>query len=108
MQTTDNQAAIKVRFIQIFMHNAQKHFTISISLTPEQDRNNRQIGDINSLLSIASSSKFGSTNEFPIGKFGLRFKSVFQYADRSEIYDDDSRFAIVNYIVPEEIASDHP
>ena len=112
LQNADDQGATHVRFILeenglIFIHNAIRHFTISNPETHDADREKGKLGDVNSLLSIASSSKFGRTNEFPIGKFGLGFKSVFQYTDRPEIYDDDFRFAIEKYIVPQEIDSDH-
>lgn len=92
----------------IFIHNAPRHFTITNPSSHEEDRKAGKLGDVNSILSIASSSKTGKLEEVPIGKFGLGFKSVFLYTDQPKIYDDNFRFSISHYIVPDLIDSDHP
>lgn len=74
-----------VRFILsrdslIFVHNAPRHFTITNPETHEMDQKEGCLGDINSIVSIAFSAKRGrKDNNIRIGKFGIGFKSVFQY-----------------------------
>lgn len=111
LQNADDQGATYAKFMLhdnelLFVHNAPKHFTISNPDTHKQDYEAGCLGDINSILSIASSSKSERTDEIPIGKFGLGFKSVFVYTDCPEIYDDNFRFRITDFIVPELIDCD--
>lgn len=113
LQNADDQGATYAKFILkkdevIFVHNAPKHFTITDPKTHEEDKANGRLGNLNSILSIASSSKSNVTNEIPIGKFGLGFKSVFIYTDRPCIYDENIRFSITDFIVPNLIDTDHP
>ena len=113
LQNADDQGAIYARFILkkdevIFVHNAPRHFTITDPDTHEEDKKNGRLGNINSILSIASSSKSNRPDEIPIGKFGLGFKSVFLYTDSPCIYDKNIRFSITDFIVPNLIACDHP
>lgn len=113
LQNADDQGATYAKFILkkdevIFVHNAPKHFTITDPNTHEEDKANGRLGNINSILSIASSSKSGQTDEIPIGKFGLGFKSVFLYTDYPCIYDENIRFSITDFIVPNLIDTDHP
>lgn len=113
IQNADDQKATYIKFILshdrlIFIHNAKKHFTISNPKTHKDDRLKGKLGDVNSILSIASSSKTGKVDDFPIGKFGLGFKSVFQYTDCPRIYDENFRFSITDYIVPNLLETDHP
>lgn len=75
----------------IFKHNGTKHFDV----TPLDAK---EVGDINSITGIGNSSKIDTQNK--IGKFGVGFKSVFQYTDAPEIYDDTYCFKIENYIIP--------
>ena len=75
----------------IFKHNGTKHFDV----TPLEAK---EVGDINSITGIGNSSKTDTQNK--IGKFGVGFKSVFQYTDTPEIYDDTYCFKIENYIIP--------
>ena len=91
----------------IFTHNGTKHFDV----TPlDSDK----IGDINSITGFGFSSKVEDlSNEQEIstqkiGKFGVGFKSVFQYTDTPEIYDDTYCFKIENYIVPILLDRDNP
>lgn len=84
LQNADDQGATCANFFLhkdelIFVHNAPKHFTITDPATHVADRDAGRLGDVNSILSIASSSKTGRKDEVPIGKFGLGFKSVFLY-----------------------------
>lgn len=114
LQNADDQGATRARFILsrdflIFVHNALRHFTITNPETHEVDQKEGRLGDINSIVSIAFSAKQGrKDNNVRIGKFGIGFKSVFQYTTRPEIYDDGVRFFIEDYILPELIEHDHP
>lgn len=84
----------------IFRHNGKIRFTI----TDENDSSIKP-GHINSITSIGDSSK-SESNGNKIGKFGVGFKSVFQYSDVPEIYDDNFWFKIDSYIVPTLVESD--
>jgi len=87
----------------IFKHNGTKRFDV----TPLNDD---ITGDINSITGIGNSSKDGMMidTQNKIGKFGVGFKSVFQYTDTPEIYDDTYCFKIENYIIPTLLNNDHP
>ena len=113
LQNADDQGATHAKFLLtrhelVFIHNAPRHFSISNPKTHAEDKEAGRLGDVNSILSIASSSKTGRHDEVPIGKFGLGFKSVFVYTDRPEIYDDNIRFSISHFIVPDLLSCDHP
>ncbi|MEM8523754.1 MAG: AAA domain-containing protein [Bacteroidota bacterium] len=105
LQNADDVNATKVRFrLQAeglyFIHNGTKHFTI----TPP---NSIPTGDVNAITSIGFSSK--RQDEFKIGKFGVGFKSVFQYTSTPHIYDPNMAFRIRDFIVPEWLEEkDHP
>lgn len=102
LQNADDQGVTMVRFILIFVHNAPRHFTITNPETHETDRKEGRFGDINSIVFIAFSAKQGKKeNNIRIGKFGIGFKSVFQYTTKPEIYDDGVWFSIEDYILPE-------
>lgn len=82
----------------IFKHNGKKHFNITqTGIKPP--------GDINAITGIGNSTKKDTSNK--IGKFGVGFKSVFQYTKAPEIYDDIFKFKIENYIVPTLLENDH-
>ncbi len=105
LQNADDAVATEVQIVlkpelMLFKHNGCKHFNI----TPEDVE---PVGDINSITGIGDSSKAEDTQN-KIGKFGVGFKSVFQYTDTPEIYDDVFKFKIENYIVPCLLQSDHP
>lgn len=96
----------------LFKHNGTKHFDI----TPESDdqldddyipeNDDQPIGDINAITGIGNSNKENNQNK--IGKFGVGFKSVFQYTDTPEIYDDTFKFKIEHLIIPTLIEEDYP
>ncbi len=111
LQNADDAKATKARFVLsesglIFAHNGKVHFSITNpdSEREEKDRIRGKLGHINSITSIGSSSK--SADE--IGKFGIGFKSVFQYTDTPHIYDPPYTFKINDYIVPQLLEKDHP
>lgn len=113
LQNADDQGATNSKFILrrdglIFIHDAPKQFSISDPATHEEDSKAGRLGDINSIVSIGSSTKIGQIDEVKIGKFGVGFKSVFQYTSRPEIYDDNVRFFIEDYIIPGLLDEDHP
>ena len=100
LQNADDANATEVYVVLkqdrlIFKHNGTKHFDV----TPlDADK----VGDINSITGIGNSSKTGDSldTQNKIGKFGVGFKSVFQYTDTPEIYDDTFCFKIENFIIP--------
>ena len=101
LQNADDASAISARFVLekehlIFAHNGTRLFSISNPDTEESDYENGILGDINSITSIAQSSK----TESSIGKFGVGFKAVFQYTETPYIYDPNYRFKIERFIVP--------
>ncbi len=113
LQNADDHGAVNSKFILrrdglIFMHDAPKHFTITNPATHEEDFETGRLGDINSIVSIGASTKIGQPEQVKIGKFGVGFKSVFQYTTRPEIYDDNVSFYIEDYIIPGLLNEDHP
>lgn len=102
LQNADDAKATEVQFEiraheLLFAHNGTRHFTIS-SVESEN-------GDVNAITAVANSNKQTAS----IGKFGVGFKSVFQYTDAPWIYDRDFCFRIDNFIVPvllEEVPAD--
>jgi hypothetical protein len=87
-----------------FQHNGSIHFTISDPLHEARDGRVGCLGHLNSITSIAHSSK----NEASIGKFGVGFKAVFQYTKSPYIYDPRIRFRIERFIVPVALEDDLP
>lgn len=109
LQNADDACATNARFILekdrlIFAHNGTRHFSITDPSKEEQDSENKKLGDINAITSIANSSKTGAS----IGKFGVGFKAVFQYTSTPHIYDPDFRFKIDRFIVPIKLDDDYP
>lgn len=105
LQNADDAEATEVNIILtktslIFKHNGKIRF----SITDENDTSIKP-GHINSITSIGDSTK-AESNGNKIGKFGVGFKSVFQYTDVPNIYDDNFWFKIENYIVPTLLNSD--
>lgn len=97
LQNADDAQATSAKFILrkdglIFVHNGTRHFNI----TDRKDKSVK-LGDINAIVNIGHNAKNGVNT---IGKFGVGFKSVFQYTEAPEIYDDTFKFRIDNYIVP--------
>jgi len=85
-----------------FTHNGSVRFTVSNPQNEEADTNNRTLGHINAITSIANSNK----TEASIGKFGVGFKAVFQYTQTPHIYDPKIRFKIERFIVPHMLDAD--
>ncbi len=107
LQNADDTGATKVKFMLekdrlIFKHNGTRRFSIS---DPNDENNTLQLGDINSITSIGNSTKQEEQNT--IGKFGVGFKSVFQYTSTPEIYDRDFCFRIEELVVPVLIDEDY-
>ncbi len=106
LQNADDARATEAHFELhndklIFKHNGLKKFSISNPDTEEDDRNNGKLGDLNSITSIAFSTK-NDTDESgnSIGKFGIGFKSVYTYTESPEIYDKTMCFRIEQKIIP--------
>ena len=112
LQNADDAGATYAKFALypdkvVFVHNGSRHFSITDYRTEADDAQNHCLGDINAITSVGNSSK--RTNDDvgkTIGKFGIGFKSVFQYTSTPEIYDDNFSFRIERFFVPCEISSD--
>ena len=105
LQNADDAGATQVSIILksdtlYFKHNGTERFSVT-------SKNHVGVpGHINSITGIGNTAKDNAeTNK--IGKFGVGFKSVFQYTDCPEIYDDAFKFKIENYIIPILIDHDH-
>ncbi len=101
LQNADDAKATEVRITlsdeqMTFIHNGTVPFSIS---DPDNEEKRQNIGHLNAITSIGTSSKQGGNS---IGKFGVGFKSVFQYTDTPHVEDDLFSFRIVDYIVPVE------
>lgn len=97
LQNADDVNATYVRFKLreeglYFIHNGTIPFTVTAP-------NQAPTGHINAITSIGDSSKKETT--YKIGKFGVGFKSVFQYTTTPHIYDPTVSFRIRELIVPE-------
>ncbi|MFK7982581.1 MAG: DEAD/DEAH box helicase [Saprospiraceae bacterium] len=97
LQNADDVNATYVRFKLreeglYFIHNGTVPFTVTAP-------NQTPTGHINAITSIGDSSKKEAT--YKIGKFGVGFKSVFQYTTTPHIYDPNVSFCIRDLIVPE-------
>ena len=117
IQNADDAEATKIHFALyddkiVFRHNGKKHFSISDVDNEAEDQEKGNLGDINSILAVGLSSKdnekIENANKPKIGKFGVGFKSVFQYTDTPIIYDQSFRFKITDYIVPNWLEEDYP
>lgn len=100
LQNADDAGATNVRIllsadVLYFIHDGVVPFSIT---DVDKELTGESIGHLNAITSIGASSKSGTNT---IGKFGVGFKSVFQYTDVPHIEDDGFCFKIVNYIVPE-------
>lgn len=94
IQNADDTGATNVEFILekdrlLFKHNGHP-FSMS---------------DVKSIVSIGNSTKQEEQNT--IGKFGVGFKSVFQYTSTPKIYDRDFYFGIKELVIPFLIDEDH-
>lgn len=109
LQNADDAKATSARFVLhkdklIFAHNGTRRFSVSNPATEAEDSAKNALGDINAITSIANSNK----REASIGKFGVGFKSVFQYTTTPHIYDPNIFFKIDRFIVPTKIGEDFP
>lgn len=109
LQNADDAIATTARFVLepdrlIFAHNGKRHFSVSDPETEASDSESGALGDINSITSIANSSKTGAS----IGKFGVGFKAVFQYTATPHVFDPNVCFRIDRFIVPTLLYSDFP
>lgn len=109
LQNADDACATRARFILeenrlIFAHNGSRHFSVSNPANEDVDSENKTLGDINAITSIANSNKTGAS----IGKFGVGFKAVFQYTQTPHIYAPNFKFKIERFIVPIMLTDDFP
>lgn len=105
IQNADDTAATDVKILLfkdklVFKHNGKRQFSIT-----DAREQTGVIGDINAITSVGCSTK--EDEEQAIGKFGVGFKSVFQYTDTPSIYDDTFWFKIENYIIPTLLENDN-
>ena len=105
LQNADDAEAtsIHIRLLKkglLFKHNGKTRFHVSNPETVVDDKKNGKLGGVNSITSIGFSTKNDNSSENKIGKFGIGFKSVFQYTKTPHIYDGNICFKITDYIVP--------
>ena len=112
LQNADDAGAKSAQFLLkedclVFIHNGTKNFTISDpdSKSIKEDQKLGRYGDINAITAICFSSKKDESNK--VGKFGVGFKSVFQYTTSPHIYDPNIRFKIEDYIIPIKLDKDY-
>lgn len=110
LQNADDAGASEARFELeedrlLFFHNGTRHFSITNPASENEDYAKGQIGDVNAICAIGGSAKKDEKNS--IGKFGVGFKSVFQYTLRPEIYDPEFSFCIEDFLIPRLIEHDH-
>lgn len=79
-----------------FSHNGKVKFSITDPENEFRDTRQNRLGHINSICSVGNSTK----TEQDIGKFGLGFKSVFQFTQTPMIMEGDLQFKIERFIVP--------
>ena len=92
-----------------FTHNGSRRFEVTNPETEGEDYDNHALGDVNAITGIGLSSKPDSNKKGnAIGKFGMGFKSIFQYTTTPEIYDPNIAFRIERQIVPKRIDHDYP
>lgn len=109
LQNADDAKATSARFELftdklIFAHNGTHRFSVSDPKTEDSDQKSGKLGDINAICAVGGSSK---TEGNSIGKFGIGFKSVFQYTSTPYIYDPNIFFKIENFIVPSLLDGDY-
>lgn len=112
LQNADDAGAKNARFILysdklVFAHDGARHFSVTNPDTEEQDTKDGRLGDLNAITSIANSNKAGEKTGNKIGKFGVGFKSVFQYTVSPMIFDPGMKFRIDRFIVPTELDEDY-
>lgn len=96
-------------FIFELLQNAEDVFATSVTFKLESDKlifehngsRKFDLNDIDSITNIGNSKKKDEGN--PIGKFGIGFKSVFEYTASPEIHSGDYHFKIEDLVVPKVI-----
>lgn len=109
LQNADDAGAKSARFILnknelVFIHDGKQEFTISDPNNEDADSDARKLGHINSITSVANSSK----TDAEIGKFGVGFKAVFGYTQTPRIYNPSLFFRLDRKIIPTEMTEDFP
>ncbi|SFT27600.1 sacsin N-terminal ATP-binding-like domain-containing protein [Mucilaginibacter polytrichastri] len=105
LQNADDAKASKARLELkkdgiLFTHNGKINFTIT---NPEYEREQDAApGHINAITAFSLSGKRDKPVS-SIGKFGIGFKSIFQYTNTPHIYNPPYCFKIEQFIVPHEI-----
>jgi hypothetical protein len=107
LQNADDARATSASFVLTrdglaFKHDGETRFSISDPATEDADSASGALGHVNAITSIANSNKTAAS----IGKFGVGFKSVFQYTKTPHIYDPAFCFRIERFIVPRLLDSD--
>ena len=108
LQNADDAKATEVeielyRDRLVFTHNGTERFTLSDYDKAEEDRKTGSLGHINAIVAIGFSNKTKNNDntEKKIGKFGLGFKSVYNYTDNPHIYDDPYCFKMDRDFIPD-------
>lgn len=105
LQNADDAKATKVRLELkpngvLFTHNGKVSFSVT---NPDYEReDDTPPGHINAITAFSLSAKKDDIKN-QIGKFGIGFKSVFQYTNTPYIYNPPYCFKIEKFIVPREI-----
>lgn len=108
IQNADDVQATKARFHLkregiLFAHNGKISFTIT---NPDVERNDGvKPGHINAITTFSLSTKKEEI-ENKIGKFGIGFKSVFQYTSTPHVYNPPFNFKIEEFMIPQLIEKD--
>ena len=111
LQNADDAKAKDAKFILkkdslFFIHNGTEKFSITDVDNEAEDTKNKTLGHVNSICSIGNTTKTFNPNnptttfEQKIGKYGIGFKSVFEYTSSPVIQDDNFNFCIENLFVP--------
>lgn len=114
IQNADDAGATEATFdVQddrlVFRHNGTRRFEVTNPETEGEDYDNHTLGDVNAITGIGLSSKPEENKKGnSIGKFGMGFKSIFQYTNTPEIYDPNVAFRIERQIVPRQMEHDYP
>ena len=110
LQNADDAGATSAKFTLeedrlVFTHNGTRHFSISDVYNERDDKKKGCLGDLNAITSVGQSNKIDPAK---IGKFGMGFKSVFQYTNTPYIFEPYFKLRIVEYMVPEWLNEDFP
>ena len=103
IQNADDAEATEIYIVLekdclLFKHNGSEHFNVT-------DIGQKPRGHINSITGYATGKEDAGLNK--IGKFGIGFKSVYQYTETPIIYDDFFKFKIENRMIPVLVEKDH-